>query len=375
MTPTEPNRPRSEPAGAGNEFYFALRRPARGIDLRQYVYEIGSYHYNWHPELELLVILSGSVEVCAGGRVTAHEPGDVIVINSGVGHATLAHSPNSWAMLIHLDLGYFADLYEDHGRLRFDCVSDASTRGKPSFVTLRGVLAQMMLESADTSPAGLLRYERHLLELVDTLVTYFPPTIEEQTAALGRENRIRAIDRMLDFVDTHYAERITLERLGKESGYHPGYVSQMFARYLGVGTIEYITRVRLRQATRDLCDPDMKVVDVAANNGFPDVKAFNVAFRRTFGKSPTQYRRQLTEDSSAADATFKKVFAKRDDPETAAWLRALASAVAPGAERSPSEPVDWPTDDVRVLVGEARRLADDLQRIQHRLERLAGGLG
>ena len=93
------NTPRPEAVGAKDEYYHALRRPTRSINLRQYVYEIGSYHYNWHPELELLVILSGSVEVCAGGRVTAHEPGDVIVINSGVGHATLAHSPNSWAML------------------------------------------------------------------------------------------------------------------------------------------------------------------------------------------------------------------------------------------------------------------------------------
>ena len=366
--------PRPEPSGASDEYYVAVERPARSIRLRQYVYEIGSYHYNWHPEMELLVILNGQVEVCAGGQVSTHEPGDVVVIDSGVGHATLANSPRSIALLLHLDLSYFADLYEDHGHLRFTCQSTARTRGLPSFVALRGLLAQMMLESADSSAGGRLRYERHLSALVDTLVTYFPPRLEEQAAAIGNEARNRAIDRMLAFIDEHHAEKITLERLGTQSGYHPGYVSQMFTRYLGVSTIEYVTRVRLRQATRDLCDPGMRVVDVALTNGFPDVKAFNVAFRKSFGKSPTEYRKHLTEASSAVDATFKKVFVRRDDAEVTARMRTLAAAVSPGVQ-APAVSARWPTDDLRELADEAQRLSEGIRKTQQQLERLAGGLG
>lgn len=367
------NTPRPEAVGAKDEYYHALRRPTRSINLRQYVYEIGSYHYNWHPEVELLVVLNGCVEVCAGGLVTTHEPGDVIVINSYVGHATLAHAPHSTALLLHLDLGYFAGLFPDPARLRFDCLSTGETRGAAPFIALRGLLARMMLEAFDATPAGRLRYERRLAELVDTLVTYFPPREEESTAVLGNETRIKAIDRMLGFIEQHYSERITLERLGRESGYHPGYVSQMFTGYLGISTLEYITRVRLRQATRDLGDPQMRVVDVAAANGFPDVKAFNVAFRRSFDKSPTEYRKQLTESSSQVDATFKKVFVRRDDEAATGWLKALADAVDAGAQ--PTVPAEWPTDDLRSLVGHAQRLTDQIQGVQHRLERLAGGLG
>lgn len=252
-----------------DEYHVAIQRPSRGILLRQYVYEIGSYHYNWHQEFELLVVLQGEVEVSAGGTIRELAAGDVFVVNSGVSHATLSREPGSLVLLLKLDLCWFDGLYEDSSRLRFDCCSDATTRGERSFVTIRALMAQMMLEAFDDSPAGILRHERHLVALMDELVQAFPPHLEGPVAALGIESRQRAIDRMLAYVDAHYRERITLETLGRESGYNPGYVSQLFTRHLGIGMVDYVTRVRLRQAVRDLVDPSMKVVDVASGNGFP----------------------------------------------------------------------------------------------------------
>ena len=69
------------------ELYYEHRGEARGLKARQYVYGIGSYHYNWHPALEILVVVTGGMEVCADGRVERCEPGDVMVINSNDGHA------------------------------------------------------------------------------------------------------------------------------------------------------------------------------------------------------------------------------------------------------------------------------------------------
>ena len=223
--------PATQPPAVGavrahrDEYHAAIDRPARGIRLSQYVYEIGSYHYNWHEELELLCVLSGEVEVSAGGLTTSLEPGDLITINSGVSHAALGRVPGSIALLLKLDLKYFDGLFEDSSRVRFDCCSTAETRGEEHFVRIRALLAQMMLDAFDTTPAGLVRHERHLAELVDELVTAFPPRLEGPVAALDIESRQRAIDRMLAYIDAHYRERNTLELLGHESGYNPGYVS------------------------------------------------------------------------------------------------------------------------------------------------------
>lgn len=357
---------------ARDEYHLRIERPQRGIRLSQYIYEIGSYHYNWHSELELLVALRGEMEVAAGGRITSLQPGDVVAINSGVSHATLSQGEGSLALLLKLDLSWFADLFEDHNLVRFDLASDEHTRSLPVFVEIRALMARMMLDGADTSPVGLVRHERLLAQLLDLLVTHFPPRLEGHVAVQGNESRNRAIDQLLAYIDHHYAERITLDRLGAESGYNPSYVSQLFTRHLGISTLDYITRVRLRQAARDLCDPALKVVDVAASNGFADVKAFNVAFRKSFGKSPTQYRAQLTEQSLAVDARFKQIFARRDDVEVTALLHRWA---APLGESSAGLALPTlPTGDARRLVADARRLVDGLQGLETRLGQVASGL-
>ena len=95
------------------ELYYEHRGEARGLRARQYVYGIGSYHYNWHPALEVLVVVTGGMELCADGRVERCEPGDVMVINSNDGHATLATQPHTTVLLLHIDAGYLASFTQD----------------------------------------------------------------------------------------------------------------------------------------------------------------------------------------------------------------------------------------------------------------------
>ena len=58
---------------------------------------------------------------------------------------------------------------------------------------------------------------------------------------------------------------------------------------------------------------DARVSDIAAEYGFADLKAFNGAFKKTFGKSPTEYRGLLSADNRATDSAFKQVFVSADD--------------------------------------------------------------
>lgn len=58
----------------------------------------------------------------------------------------------------------------------------------------------------------------------------------------------------------------------------------------GVTTQQYVNRIRLEQARELLNDPALQVSEVAYQCGFDDVASFSRAFRRTFGKSPSQHR-------------------------------------------------------------------------------------
>lgn len=94
---------------------------------------------------------------------------------------------------------------------------------------------------------------------------------------------------------------------------------------------EYLTRVRLRQATRDLGETGRRIATVATDNGFPDVKAFNKAF----GRTPSAYRRLLTADTAAADSVFHRRYVSRTDAAITRVLRYWASGAAPGGVEEP----------------------------------------
>ncbi|PHP52982.1 AraC family transcriptional regulator [Actinomyces ruminis] len=342
--------------------------PVRGVSAEQYVYSIGSYHYNWHPSLEILVVVTGRIEVCVAGGVENHEPGDVVVINANAGHATLATRPRSTVMCLHVEADYLSSFTADGTVPHFDCRSTPITRDQPGFARLRTLLARMMLDAHRTGPGAAAAWESRLLDVIAVLFNHFPPTHTEPATPDPATTDRRALKRAVDYIDGSFRERITLTRLARHVGFSPGYLSQVFPQQVGMTFSEYLTRVRLRQAVRDLSETDHLIAQIAADVGFPDVKAFNTAFRRTFGRTPSAYRQLLTEDTAAADSIFHKTYVPRSDETVMRVLRGwsvstqeLVDDDAPcqtAARLARSSPVDEALELSRALAARLQQLAD-----------------
>ncbi|MEG0775552.1 AraC family transcriptional regulator [Clostridium sp.] len=290
------------------EFYYTYSKPNKGINLKQYVYRIGSYHYNWHNDLELLVVLSGEVEVSTNGQSRILEADDIILINSNMGHATLAVKPDSIAMVIHIDPIFLKDYYTNIEFLFFDLWSTRETRNKKTFVLIRGFLSEMLLCSSKEDPQEKLLFESSFYALLHNIVLHFPPKEIHSATFMINQKKLNAIDKMIKYINKNYKKKITLDKLAKESGYNSSYVSQLFKSYLGINFYDYLTRIRLREATRELSQSENKILDIALEHGFSDMKAFNSTFKESFGKSPSEYRKQLNNENTKNDMNFKKEF-------------------------------------------------------------------
>lgn len=306
------------------DVYHFERADARVL---QYVYEIGSYHYNWHSAIEISVVLSGQVEFCNNGELHLLDVDDVMLVNSLEGHATLAKQPNSFVLLLRIEPRLLANFFGDPAALRFDCQTTPTTRYTPPFNQLRGLLAEMMLLSAETSPASRLRYHRDLLSVMYLLVSAFAPQAEPSAALTARRQQHESLTSLLAHIDANYTERITLESLGQLAGYNPTYISQLFSRELGISFLDYLTRIRLRAATIALGTNGRRIADIAVESGFPDVKAFNLAFRRSFGRTPSEYRREVTEAHQGIDSSFHKQFVPRSNKGVTSSLQALSAGI------------------------------------------------
>lgn len=295
------------------QFYYEYQKNGRIAGLEQYVYRIGSYHYNWHNALELLLIVNGEVEVCTSGGCSILKPDDFLLINSNMGHATLAKEPNSIAMVLHIDPVFLKDYYENIEFLFFELHTDNGNREDASFKLIRKNLSEMLLCAGKAEPENKLLFESSFYSLMHTIIALFPPREIQSAHFRINQKKLDVIEKMSRYIDKNYRKKISLDTLAKESGYNPSYVSQLFKSYLGINFYDYLTRIRLREATRALSQSEKKILDIALDNGFSDLKSFNSLFKETFQKSPTEYRRQLNTEHSKHDILFKKEFISTED--------------------------------------------------------------
>ena len=297
------------------EYCYSYKKSSASIALEQYIYRIGTYHYNWHRDLELLTVLHGRVEVCAGGNRWLLKEDDIILINSNQGHTTLAEGADTVAMILHLDPCFLKDYYEDAEHLSFRiCSKEDGPQKQAAFGRLRRDLAQMMIRAEDGAPEGRLLFELALHDLLYTMVSEFPP-VRLQSAAYKASHKLMAsVSYMIKYINKNYHKKLSLDILARESGYNAGYVSQLFKNYVGINFYDYLTRIRLREATRALSQSDKTILEIALDHGFSDLKSFNSNFKENFKKSPTEYRKLLNTENRGNDLFFKQKFLEAGDP-------------------------------------------------------------
>ncbi len=108
----------------------------------------------------------------------------------------------------------------------------------------------------------------------------------------GEQNTAKPnLERVRQFIDEHYREEITLDRLAAVAGLSPNYLCRAFKQYTGKTPFTYLQERRIQAAMVLLRGTSDKVVGIACDCGFHDLSYFNRTFRRLVGTTPSGYRR------------------------------------------------------------------------------------
>ncbi len=98
---------------------------------------------------------------------------------------------------------------------------------------------------------------------------------------------------ILNFMNTHYTEKISLRHLSKEFGVNYTYLSQLFKKTTGKSFSEYLTEIRLSHACHLLKDTELKITLISERVGFNDYHYFCNVFKHEYTVSPLQYRNSV----------------------------------------------------------------------------------
>jgi two-component system response regulator YesN len=99
------------------------------------------------------------------------------------------------------------------------------------------------------------------------------------------------ICRAIDYVKTHLSADLSARNLGTFLGISPNYFSALFKQETGLSFNGFVNRTRLEGAVYLLEHTDERIFEIAAHTGFRDAVYFSQVFRKTYGRSPSRYRR------------------------------------------------------------------------------------
>lgn len=273
------------------------------IVVDEVVYQVGLYHYNWHKEIEIFWLLNGEVEMNVDGQTKLLQVDDLYVINSNVGHATFATSPDTIALRLHINPMFFIQQGVDVSTGKFNINSMIDDKNE-SLHALKRSLASLHLQILE-NPENIFRINAYYYQIAALLLDNFVPYEDEVGSnMLHQENNI-VIKKVIQYIEKNYNRDISLDYLAEKSNYTPAYLSKKIKDEIGINYHDFLTRCRLRYAVSKLTQTGL-IGDIALNSGFKDVRAFNLMFKRHFGMTPSQYRDKLGDSHQVGADRFNQ---------------------------------------------------------------------
>jgi AraC family transcriptional regulator len=101
------------------------------------------------------------------------------------------------------------------------------------------------------------------------------------------------VEKIKQFIQEGYKQRLSLDELSKVAGVHPVHLSRQFPKYFKVSLHYYVSQVKIQKATQLLQNKEYTLYQVAHHCGFSDPSHFNRCFRRITGLNPSEYRKLL----------------------------------------------------------------------------------
>ncbi|WP_431087569.1 ABC transporter substrate-binding protein [Paenibacillus sp. 8b26] len=112
------------------------------------------------------------------------------------------------------------------------------------------------------------------------------------------------VTQAIRFMQDHYAESITLERLAGLLECSPRHLTRLFKKQTNCSPIMYLIQLRMDKAKELLRKTDATLQDIAASVGYPDVYFFSRAFKKYTGVSPVHYRDSLYSSAFVRDTSL-----------------------------------------------------------------------
>ncbi|MFA6866001.1 MAG: AraC family transcriptional regulator [Clostridia bacterium] len=254
------------------EGYEVARDLSNSIYLKIGLTNFCKKHY--HKQLELLYILKGNQKVNINNDSFELAEGDLIIVNPYELHEYKQNGVVSFVLCIP---SRFLEFFENYsGGMYFN-----TNYVKKSPVTKQ--IYSIMTELMDVCGSNdLIVYAKTLL-----LLSYMVENVGLQKMQKEQNSGINAV--VVDYINDHYADNITLDDIAKYCCYSKYYISKTFNKMVNCNINDYINLKRIEAFIHLQSNNTSNISENALAVGFNSTRAFYTAFRKLYNLTPKEY--------------------------------------------------------------------------------------
>ncbi len=263
-----------------------------GVHIAYVTSPIDYHALHWHEEIELLYLLNGEAKIKLEGRKFNLQKKHLTVIESCKAHSTYAYSNTTMYLCIHISKKYMQKYFPDIEFYQIQCIPDIITDEQfPEYLHLCHLLEDLTKLFIQNAPIFLMEAEGIILQILARLIRHF--AVNANPKITGRNNLVlERIRNILDYVEEHFREPITLQDASETLGLNREYFCRFFKKHMGISFMQYLNEVRASHVYHGLIHTDTPISELAEKNGFFNQKQFNKIFRELYFCTPTSVRKQ-----------------------------------------------------------------------------------
>ncbi len=253
------------------------------------------YHQN---DLELMVVMEGTVKLIEGYRTILLKKGDVFIVNEWELHGIYSTGEKNKLLFIQMNLTFFQNSETDF--FYFFLIADTYYRGK-KFDEPERKLKAALFKIVETALLKDENYESRLIEQCQSVLVFLKRNFQyfsvyEKSYFINqidnKDNQIQAtrVMELYRYMCENYTKKITLQEYANEKHINMYYLSHMITDSTGLSFQELLNFTRMEASEKLLLDTDKKISEIALDCGFSATRYYVKSFEKWYKTSPEEYR-------------------------------------------------------------------------------------
>ncbi|TYP75378.1 helix-turn-helix transcriptional regulator [Paenibacillus methanolicus] len=269
--------------------------PLLRIQIRSfYTAAICQHGWHFHPELEIIAVRSGTMEIHTPDEVYHLRAGDVLILGSCHPHLDLRKQNQVVDyVVIQFELEAFLDsnmlpfLYLFQESLLPLVKLNSLFRDNPE---LREQFYATVIELQREHEQRQRGYEMAINYLVKKSLFLLLRHDNEGKLDHNRSMNYAKLKLVFDYVEAHLSDKITVEQACLLVNFSYTYFLKYFKQTLGMTFTDYVIHRRIKYAERLLLTEDLSIAQIAEQVGLPNLSHFYKLFRRVHHCSPKSFK-------------------------------------------------------------------------------------